>query len=286
MKKLLAFAAGALMGMSAYAAPVISLPAGPVFIKFSGMEQIAVGGATTSNYAGHTGEINWGVILVSTLEVGKVDENNNLIGTTGDIFFGNAQAGGQITGMFYGIQQGEESDANPFPAKGGYLDLYWRDLSTMSKTLLTSTPDVRCGYSCANGYTQGDFLARIMFDTGMDADSSVNSIVGDVIPTTDGNTFNGVANSYGSIDMSAGGAWAGKLNSDWFTTKDGQRDLRFKNSYDSNVQWNGAPGILGANIADPGQAFALPEPGALSLMGLAMVGMGAALRRREKKAAK
>jgi hypothetical protein len=64
------------------------------------------------------------------------------------------------------------------------------------------------------------------------------------------------------------------------------RDLRFKNSYNYNQVWNSGDNILGARIDDPGQAYALPEPGALSLMGLAMVGMGAALRRRDKKAAK
>jgi hypothetical protein len=83
------------------------------------------------------------------------------------------------------------------------------------------------------------------------------------------------------------GLWASQLNSDWFSSYLGLRDLRFKNSYNYNEEWNGGANILGARIDDPAQAFsAVPEPGVLSLMGLAMVGMGAALRRREKKAAK
>jgi hypothetical protein len=283
MKKLLALAVGAVMSMGAYAAPApTSLPAGPIYLKFSGQEQIAINGAHTFG----NNEINWGVIIVSTAESGDVNTPHDAIDPNGDIFYVNGQ-GGQITGMFYGIQQGTASATNPFPATGGFLDLYWRDLSTMSKSSVSNNdinPDVRCGESCATGFTEGAFLARIKFDTGMDISNSTNTIVGNQVPSSNG--FSGQADSYGSVDASAGGLWANQLNSDWFQSYLGMRDLRFKNSYNYNRVWNDGDNILGARIDDPGQAYALPEPGALSLMGLAMVGMGAALRRRDKKAAK
>jgi len=283
MKKLLAFAVGAIMSAGAFAAAApSSLPPGPVYLKFSGQEQIAINGAHTFG----DNEINWGVILVSTAEKGDVNTPHDAIDPNGDIFYVNGQ-GGQITGMFYGIQQGTASETNPFPATGGFLDLYWRDLSTMSKSSVSNTsidPSIRCGETCATGFTEGTFLARIMFDTGMDVGNPTNTIVGDTVPSSNG--FTGQADSYGSVDASAGGLWADQLNSDWFSSYLGMRDLRFKNSYNYNPVWSQGSDILGARIDDPGQAFALPEPGALSLMGLAMVGMGAALRRREKKAAK
>jgi len=283
MKKLLAFAAGTVMSMSAFAAPAPStLPAGPIYLKFSGQEQIAINGAHTYG----NNEINWGVILVSTAERGDVNTPHDAVDPNGDIFYVNGQ-GGQITGMFYGIQQGSPSATNPFPATGGYLDLYWRDLDTMSKSTVSNTgidPSIRIDESHAAGFTEGQFLARIMFDTGMDTSNALNTIVGNQVPSSNG--FSGQADSYGSIVTTAGGLWADQLNSDWFSSYLGLRDLRFKNSYNYNPLWSEGPDILGARIDDPGQAFALPEPGALSLMGLAMVGMGAALRRREKKAAK
>jgi hypothetical protein len=276
--KLLAFAIGAAMSLSAFATPATYLPPGPVYLKFNGNEQIAINGATT--YAG-SNEINWGVFTISTMESGDVNTPHDSIDGTGNIFFVNGQ-GAQITGMFYGIQAGTPNATNPFPATGGYVDLYWRDLSTMSKTSNASTaPAVRCGFACATGYTEGTFLARLMFDSGMDTVDAGNSIVGTTVPSSNG--FSGQADSYASVDASAGGLWAEQLNSNWFSSWQGLRDLRFKNSYNYSSRWNGGTNILGARIDDPGQAVALPEPGALSLMGLAMAGMGLALRRRQKR---
>ncbi len=287
MKKILAAAVGAALSFGASAAPATFLPPGPIYLKFSGAEQIAINGATT--FEGSK-EINWGVFVVSTLELGSVSTPHDSIDTTGDIFFVNgmkngADKGAQITGMFFGIEQGEFSPANPFPATKGYMDLYWRDLNSMTKTSLGGSVDgVRCGYDCANGYTQGTFLGRLMFDTGMDVANPNNTIVGTSVPSSNG--FSGFADSYASVDVSKDGLWTEQLDSDYFKNRLGTRDLRFKNSYNQNTLWNSKTNanILGASVADPGQAYALPEPGALSLMGLAMVGMGVALRRRQNQA--
>ncbi|WP_156885723.1 PEP-CTERM sorting domain-containing protein [Massilia niastensis] len=279
MKKILALAFGAAMSFGAYAAPATELPPGPIYLKFSGQEQIAVNGASTWKDGK---EINWGVFTISTMEKGSVNTPNDQIDPTGDIFFVNGLGGGQVTGMFYGIEQGQASATNPFPAAKGYMDLYWRDLSSMSKTTLdVINPGIRCGYDCANGFTEGTFLARLFFDTGMDNSNNINTIVGSTVPSSNG--FSGQADSYASVDTSKVGLWTDQLNSDYFANRLGLRDLRFKNSYNYNANWNGGENILGARIDDPGQAYALPEPGALSLMGLAMVGMGVSLRRRQKK---
>jgi hypothetical protein len=279
MKKLLLSLAAATVSASAMAAPAIDLPVGPIYLKFTGQEQIAINGAHTWS---DNKEINWGVFIVSTLQSGDVNTPNDQIDPGDDpAFFVNRQNKSQITGMFYGINQGSPSASNPFPATGGYMDLYWRDLDKMTaSSLSTATPAARCGYDCAVGFTEGTFLARLFFDTGMDTGNKLNTIVGSSIPSSNG--FSGQADSYASVDMTKKGAWSFDLNSNYFTSKEGQRDLRFKNSYNYNKNWSGPLGsnILGARVDDPGQAFAVPEPGALSLMGLALVGMGAILRRR------
>ncbi|MBQ5950227.1 PEP-CTERM sorting domain-containing protein [Massilia sp. ST3] len=272
----LVLAATALASANAFAAPATLLPPGPVYLKFSGQEQIAVNGASTWS---DKKEINWGVFIMSTIEEGSVSRPHDQIDPTGDIFFTNGLSGGQVTGMFYGIERGAASPTNPFPATKGYMDLYWRDLSSMTKTSLsTGAAGVRCGYSCAKGYTEGTFLARLFFDTGMDTGNKLNTIVGNTVPSSNG--FSGQADSYASVDMSTPGLWSYQLNSNYFHSAEGTRDLRFKNSYNYNRRWNGGTNILGARVDDPGQAYALPEPGALSLTGLALLGMGAALRRR------
>jgi hypothetical protein len=280
MKKLFAALVVAFTTMNAMAAPATFLPPGGIYMKFSGQEQIAINGASTWTDGK---EINWGVFIVSTLEVGDVNKPHDQLDPSGDIFFTNSiKKGGQITGMFYGIEAGTYSPTNPFPATGGYLELYWRDLDKYAaSSLSTVTAGARCGYDCAEGYTEGTFLARLYFDTGMDVGNKLNTIVGNQVPSSNG--FSGQADSYASVDMSKVGLWSKQLDSDYFLNKEGARDLRFKNSYNYNAKWNGDSDILGARVDDPGQAYALPEPGALSLMGLALIGMGAALRRRSRK---
>jgi len=250
----------------------IGLPTGPLFIQFQNFEQI-------SPTAGSGTENAWGIVQVRQISTGIVIIPNSEIAGNVSFFDGTSATGPQVTGMFYGLNA-TTCTSTPLCSSGGLLDLYWDDPSgtivTWDSAILT--PALRTGVSTYTGITDGTFLARLAFASGADAANGGITLTGDVIPSSTG--FSGVANGFLNVDVTAGGAWANTLNGDWFNTVFGTRDFKFKNSYIGPLaSWTGA-NALGAFSTDPVQAFAVPEPGTVALVGLAMAIAGGLARRR------
>ena len=273
----MAGAAAAVLGLASFSVGVahaggpIALPGGPIYIKFNNREQIAIVGDT-----GYANEINWGVLLVDSINQGNIT-GPNTIQSTGTSFFSNGITNnGQITGMFYGIEQAT-SGVSPFPAVNGRLDLYWRDLDIYAASdISTVLPGVRTSQSTATGYTDGIFLASIEFASGITTDSN-EFISGTVVPGPNG--FTGFATSYGNVDLAAGGLWADKLDGDWFNTLFGSRDFRFRNIYEADANWGNGPDIFGAFSTDPATTFVVPAPATLLLLGAGLVGVAPSRRK-------
>lgn len=296
--QLLALALAATVAASAFAAPTPSLPAGPGTIKFRNLEQIAVPGAgSTTCFQGAfcTGdalkEINWGVLVVSTIE----DSNSNIT------FVDNLLGFGQIVGIFYGARAidtvaGENPGSSPFPATGGFIDLYYRDNATYGASVVKISdyqssgpgdgsllnPYLRTDIDKAGPFTTGHLIAHLEFASGEDPFSSDVFITGTVIPSSSGIAGTGIANSYANVVLGSGGSLEDKLNSDSFSTPYGTRDFKFKNSYVSQASWDDvAKGVVGALSDDPADFRLLPEPGSLALIGIGLLGLAGFRRRKD-----
>jgi hypothetical protein len=300
VNKILALSALGLYGGLVNAAPIVLPTNEPLVFKFSNREQISGTDITTSPGGISTTENNWGVFVVDSLRLGTVTIPNTTIeiDTTQFALFNNSPTA-QVTGMFYGATAHTDSTGIPLASTGGYVDLYWRDASTVAGytpfNLSTATPAGRTGPDSYANVTDGLLLAHLEFAYGISSDTTT-FIAGDTLPVATG-TFQGQANSFSDVVMTTTAGcvnsalscadlpWAAALNGDWFnvlvgTNDEATRDFRFNNRYNDLPSWS-TNGFTGANSDDPATVFtAVPEPVSLTMLGLGLLGLGAQRRRK------
>lgn len=295
------------------AADPIALQPGPVYVQFNNLEQVGLVNTSTFNdlnlgklngvdqtLAKNGSEFNWGIFNVSSVQAGGVATDHTDI-SGGTTYFADGLSGGQIHGIFYGFNLNCANPVGCTKLTGGYIDLYWTD----GNGAITSAdlnggfaPTNRTDWNKAGKFTNGTLLARLGYQSGAVTGDSSTTITSTVDPLNFSGT--GQADGFASImDVngdgvidSQDGAWAGTLNTDWFYVDPNgngtageageTRDLRFSTFYQNLDSWDGT-NLQGLRSNDPARSFALPEPGSVALVGLALIGLGVSRRRSSKQ---
>lgn len=271
---LFAGAAVATMGSASVQAATLDSVAGPVLFKFTGFDAAQVSytrdcsgvadcdlASTSPASPGASGtDDTWGIARVS----GIVDTSVPL----GPVLWTDGDDGDVLFAYFHGFRDDKVvGTANPTTeifSVGGMVDIYRVDNATVAGLDLTNQTTLEADIAGL----AGSLYLSLDFKPGCDAIETLATLCGDFDLTTLTGNSSGIA-------QATSGAALAKYPNDFFFTQDVE------------------PCPAGAVGCTPGTSFnifvrggeadtiALPEPGALGLLGLGLVGLGLAGRRRK-----
>ena len=299
-----------LFGVSGAAMALPTLPVGPAYLTYTGVEQVNTSDSLAVPGGGTEG--NWGIIRIGSISGGTANPDNQLVNQGTATW--NAGQGGQIIGIFSGIDLTTGTTAT-----GGTLSLYWLAGSTLSLTQIEATgPGARTAAGTVTGINDAGTTHQLLATMTFSAGSS--SVLGDTTTTVQSTSTptslqTGQSSSYLNVVPNVG-LWAADLNTDWFqfnTTGDplslysGTTDVYSQNAYASldnrtctarnpsthvctaysytYSNWTDtAANTYGFQI-NSGTVMAdvapVPEPASMALISAALIGFGVS-RRKQK----
>jgi hypothetical protein len=229
----------------------------PLFFSVVNLEQVnPANNLAVPGYAPASGQQgNWGVFNIPMIRHGVVVTPNVDIGPGATTFFvddGPGGSAGQITGIFYGIQ-----NTSPTTSTGGTMDFFWHAANASYVTASCLS-----GATCAPDaptvalFTSGTFLARVKLASGVDSGNAMTFTKSDIAFTSPSGI--GHASSFADVDTTNSGAWTAALDGNWFTTSFGTRDIRLLTVFTggAGASWSGGPaGTVGLRSNDPFRVF-------------------------------
>jgi hypothetical protein len=295
-KSLLATAACALITCAAlgtaHAAPVPSVTTGEIKFSLDNYDTAtvaygnapvlvcnSVAGCDAAAGAGAPGSVGSVNPSADTMGIFSISTISNL--TTGETLFTKGAAQGYITGIFGNLSDravevtcGLLGCTTAAVSTGGFFEMWIND-SDYDPTLgplVAPGKDLNAGQY--PGISGGTLLLSGVFSGGA---VLFGDLISSYFTSYNNNTYGG--NGQGFLELT-GGAWFDNFNTTALTNANGgQSDLFLTNTFDDV---NGAASNLGWTVKSVAQVTgnAIPEPGSVSLVALALLGAGVASRRR------
>lgn len=202
--------------------------------------------------------------------------------STGEVFFTKG-VNGYLTGVFGGLR--DQTVVNTFEpflnsltttalSVGGFVNLYLND-ADWDPTLITTNPGVDLVAGVYPGITGGALYLSADFAAGGAYAGSPTTTYTSKFDTS---TTSGVGSGY--LDVTGGLAFDTFNTNTQIGKNGGKHDLFLTVTYDDE---GGSASSIGWTVTSAGQikGNAIPEPGALALIALGMIGAGAATTRRK-----